>query len=104
MDEIDELRLKKMQEQQQRELNDSVKLQQQVMYLENLVRPYLSKEALTRYYNLKSAHQEIAIQALALLTEQIQYGNIKGKITDEQFKNFLMQIQPSKREFKFLRK
>ena len=93
-----------MNELQNKEVNDAIKLQQQIDYLENLVKPYLSKEAVTRYYNLKSVHPEIAIQALALIFENIQYGNIKEKINDEQFKNFLMQIQPQRKEFKFLRK
>ncbi len=89
-------------QEQQNNINEAVRLQQQIDYLEGLVKKYLTKEAITRYYNVKSAHPETAIQVLSLLAQSLQYGNIKEKITDEQFKSLLIQIT-QKKEFRLLK-
>lgn len=80
------------------------KLQQQIQQLENLVKQYLSKEAITRYNTIKLAHQEFAIHILTLITQLIQANQIKEKLSDEQFKKLIKQIQPQKKEFKIQRK
>tara|TARA_Y100000310_G_scaffold344780_1_gene459470 strand:+ start:9565 stop:9786 length:222 start_codon:yes stop_codon:yes gene_type:complete len=72
--------------------------------LENLAKQHLTKEAISRYYNIKAAHPELAVQVLAMLASFLQTNQIKEKITDEQFKNILKQIQPPKKEFKIHRK
>ena len=110
MDELEEIkkrRLMELQRQQQDNLKEQIgeqqQLQAQVEQLEAVVRQFLSREALQRYGNLKSAHQEKAIQLLALLGQAIQQGQIKEKITDEQLKNLLKRLEPEKKEFKIRR-
>ena len=61
-----------------------------------------SKEAISRYGNLKAAHPDVAIQAIAVIAQAA--GQIKEKISDEQFKNILKQMQKPKKEFKILRR
>ena len=106
MDELEALRQKKLQElqaQQQQQANEQVQLAQQVESLENLVKPKLTKEALQRYGNLKSAHPEKAVQLLVIIAQAIQQSNI-AQITDAQLKELLMKITPKQKEFKITRK
>lgn len=107
MDELDELkkrRLMELQKQQEdalrQQAQEDQQMQAQVDQLEAAVRQFLSKEALQRYGNLKAAHPEKAIQLLVILGQAIQQGQIKEKISDEQLKNLLARLQPEKKEFK----
>ena len=87
-----------------KEINEQYKmaqqLKEQVIMLENVAKQQMSKEAISRYGNLKIAHQETAIKAIAFIAQAIQSGYIKEKITDELFKEILRNIQ-EKKEFKF---
>ena len=61
MDELEALRNKRLEElqaQQNQQVNEQMQLAQQIDSLENLVKPKLTREALQRYGNLKSAHPE----------------------------------------------
>ncbi len=109
MNEIDEIKQRKIEELQRKilekqnsEIKEQIELNQQIEMLENIAKQYLSKEAISRYGNLKSAHPDVAIQAIAVIAQAA--GQIKEKISDEQFKNILKQIQKPKKEFKILRK
>jgi len=64
--------------------------------LEVLVKQFLTKEAISRYGNLKSAHPEQAIKALAIIAQLIEQNQIKHKLTDQEFKAILVQIQEKK--------
>lgn len=108
MDELEEIKKRKLMELQQGELlQEQAEEQQQIQtkleQLETLVKQFLSKEALQRYGNLKAAHQEKAIQLLVILSQAIQQGQIKEKLTDEKLKEILKQLQPEKKEFKIKR-
>jgi len=110
MDELEELKKKRLEELQkqqeeslQQQAQEQQQLQSQIEQLETLVKQYLSKEALQRYGNLKTAHQEKAVQLLVILGQAIQQGQIKEKITDEKLKEILKQLQPEKKEFKIKR-
>ena len=106
MDELEEIRKRKLMElqaQQQDAMQDQQQIQNQVEQLEALVKQFLTKEALERYGNLKTAHQEKAIRVLAILGQMIQAGQIKDKITDIQFKDILKKLEPQKKEFKIKR-
>ena len=109
MDELEELRKKKLMELQKEQQNNIQKesqeqqIQSQLGQLEIVVKQYLSKEALQRYGNLKAAHQEKAVQLLVLIGQAIEQGHIKEKISDEKLKNLLRQFQPEKKEFKIKR-
>ena len=104
MDELEEIKKRRLRElqkqQQQRQVEEQQELQSQIEQLEIIVKQFLSKEALQRYGNLKVAHQEKAVQLLAILGQAIQQGQIKEKLTDAQLKNVLKQLQPEKKEFK----
>lgn len=107
MDELEEIKRRKLmelqkqqEEQLQQQTQEQQQLQAQLEQLETVVKQFLSKDALQRYGNLKAAHQEKAIQLLVVLGQAIQQGQIKEKIRDEQLKNILKQMQPEKKEFK----
>ena len=61
-------------------------LNEQVAMLENVSKQHMTKEAISRYGNLKIAHKETAVRAIAFIAQAIQLGHIKEKITDETFK------------------
>ena len=111
MDDLEEIKKKKMEElqnllaeQQGEDLQEQLKLQQQIEMLEQMAKQYLTKEAISRYGNLKSAHPELAIQVIALIAQAVQTGQIKERISDAKFKQLLMQIQKPKKKFKIQRK
>jgi len=110
MDELDEIkrrRLMELQKQQEETLQNQAEEQQQLQsqleQLESVVKQFLTKEALQRYGNLKTAHQDKAVQLLVILGQAIQQGQVKQKITDEQLKNILKQLQTEKKDFKIKR-
>ena len=81
-------------------LNEQYKLAQQlkeqIMMLESVAKQYMSKEAISRYGNLKIAHQETAVKAIAFIAQAVQLGQIREKITDEIFKEILKNIHQKK--------
>ena len=107
---LDEIRKKKLeemmqsqQENVQQQAQEQAQIQQQIQQMESLVKQFLTKEALTRYGNLKSAHQEKAIQLLVILFQAIQKGQVKNQINDSSLKRFLEQLTPAKRDIKIKR-
>jgi len=78
-------------------------MQQQVAQIEEVVKRVLTKEALARYGNLKTAHQEKAVQLLLVLLQAMQKGQIKGKVDDAMLKKLLEQMEPKRKEFKISR-
>lgn len=103
MDELEEIKRKKLMELQNQQNNISQEqhqMQAQIGQLETMIKQFLTKEALQRYGNVKAAHQEKAVQLLIILGQAIQQGQIKEKITDEKLKEILTQLQPEKKEFK----
>lgn len=105
-DDIEAIKRRKLEELQRAQNNQTqqnAEIQQQVQALENFVKTKLTKEALVRYGNLKTAHPEKAIQLLALLGQALQTQNIQ-QINDEQLKDLLKRMEPAKRDFKITRK
>ncbi len=103
LDEIRKRRLEEMMQSQQQQAQEQAKVQQQIEIMENAVKQLLTKEALVRYGNLKSAHQEKALQLLLILFQAIQKGQIQSKIDDSTLKKVLEQLTPKPREFKIKR-
>ena len=105
MTDLEELKRKKLEElkTQQQPNSEEAQVQQQIAELELMVKQVLTKKALERYSNLKTAHPELAIQLLVLLSQAIQSGQIKT-VDDNALKNLLMRLQPKKHEFKMIRK
>jgi len=105
MDELEELkkkRLAELQQNQQEQIQEAAQLQQQVAMIESMVKQKLTKDALQRYGNIKAVDEEKAIQALLILAQLIQTKNI-NQINDDQFKQILMKLQKPKKEFKIKR-
>lgn len=75
----------------------------QIEMLESIARKYLTKEALSRYGNLKIAHPEIAIKAIAAIAQAVQFGHLERPLTDKEFKELLIEIQKGKKGFHFKR-
>ena len=105
MTDIEELKRKKLEElqRQQQPNSEEAQIQQQVEQLESVVKQRLTKKALERYGNLKTAYPELAVQLLILLSQAIQTNQIKT-IDDDALKNLLMRLQPKKHKFKMIRK
>lgn len=111
MNDIEEIRKKKLEDLQdkyfagqKKELKKQIQLQQQIEMLENMAKQFMTKEAISRYGNLKTAHYDKAIQVIALIAQAVESGQLKGKLDDESFKNLLQQLSPEKKEFKISRR
>ena len=109
MDDLDEIKKKKLAEMQQQALNQNFEQQtedqkifEQIFQLEQMVKPLLDKGALSRYGNIKTAHPDKAIQLLVALAQVIQQSGLT-KISDSQLKELLAKIS-STREIKIIRK
>lgn len=102
MSDLEELRRKRLEQLQQKQ-QDIEEFQQQVETLENYVKQRLTKEALSRYGNLKSAHPEKAVRVLTVLAQVLQTGQLQT-VNDEQLKDILTRMQEPKKDFKFTRK
>jgi DNA-binding TFAR19-related protein (PDSD5 family) len=74
---------------------------QQVMALEKIAKPMMSKESISRYGNLKAAHPETAIKAIAIVAQAVQMGQLRQQLSDPEFKEILIEIQKGKRTYKF---
>ncbi len=111
MNDLEDIKRKKIEElqgkyiaQQKKEIKKQIQLQQQIELLENIAKQFMSKDAISRYGNLKSAHPEKAIQSIALIAQAVESGQLKEKLDDDSFKRLLQQITPEKKEFRFNRK
>lgn len=107
---LDEIRKKKLEElmrlQQdkvQQQAQEQAQIEQQIEQMEGIVKQALTKDALARYGNLKTAHQEKALQLLVILFQAMQKGQIQSKIDDSTLKKILVQLTPKKREIKIKR-
>ena len=74
--------------------------QKQLQLLETTVKQYLTKEAITRYGNIKAAHPQKAIQVITVLAQLIQAGQIKEQMNDGKFKDLLLKMQEPKQNTK----
>ncbi len=97
--------LKKAQEKN----NEEELLKQQALLIKELEKQLtliLDKEALSRYYNIKTVNPELALTVAQYLIQLKAQGLIKEKIDDKRFKAFLEKIMPKKKEpkIKFIRK
>ena len=79
-------------------------LKQQLAAIESVAKQKMSREAITRYGNIKVAHPEIATKLLVSIVQAIQQGYITEKINDERLKEILREIQSHKKDFRIIRK
>ena len=102
MDELEQLRQRRMAQLQQEQnvaINEEAMLQQQIEQIESVVKQKMSKDALQRYGNIKSAHPEKALTLLAILGKGLESGQIKT-VDDKLLKLILLKIQEEKKQFK----
>lgn len=91
MDELAELRKRKIAEMQSAH-SEEANLQSQVAQLDALVKGKLSRDALVRYGNVRTAHPELWLQALVTVAQ------MPSPVSDAQYKTVLEKFQPKKRE------
>lgn len=97
---MEEQRINKNNKSEAEESEES-NLIKQIAILENVAKKNMTKEAISRYGNLKIAHPETAIKAIALIAQASQLGQIKKPLDDSEFKGLLLEIQEEKRSFNF---
>ena len=100
MDELERLKQKRMNELQER-LQEQAQEQEvlaQINELERAVKARMTKEAISRFGNVKSAHPERAVQALLVLSQlKVE------RIDDSILKHVLIELN-QKRDIKIKRK
>jgi len=105
-EELEELRQKKLMELQQRlaQEQQKVQMQQQIeMQKQALLRQILTAKARQRLTNLKMVKPDFAEQLELQLIQLAQQGRVNIPITDEQLKDILIRLQPSRRDIKIRR-
>lgn len=109
MDELEEIRKRKMLELRQQysqqasqEAYDESQAQQQLRQIEAVVRQRMTKEALSRFSNIKAADPDKASQIMVLLAQLLQTGRLT-MIDDNILKDILTRISGRKREMKIRR-
>lgn len=105
MDELDQIKMRRLQQMQQEQnsaMHQEALLQQQLDQVEALIKQHMTKDAIQRYGNIKSAHPEKALQILAVLGKGIEAGQLKT-VDDVMLKNLLSRLQEEKRDFNIRR-
>lgn len=77
--------------------NNQQELQKQLQEIESIAKQYLSKEALQRYGNLRTAFPEKAIKVATLIVQLINNNQITEKLDDQKFKYLLSQLEDKKK-------
>ena len=105
-DELEELRKRKLMELQQRlaQEQEKVQMQQQIeIQKQALLRKILTAKARQRLTNLKMVKPDFAEQLELQLIQLAQQGKVNIPMTDEQLKDILIRLQPSRRDIKIRR-
>jgi len=69
-----------------------LELAKNLKIIENVAKSKMSKEAVSRYGNLKIAHPDKAVKAISFIAQAVQSGQIQEIITDRQFKELLVRL------------
>ncbi len=102
-DELEAIRQRKLaalQEQALRKQQEEERRQQAEAQIQAILRGVLTEEARARLQNIKLVKPELAQAVEYQLATLAQSGRLQGKITDDQLKALLKQIQEKKRETK----
>ncbi len=109
-DEIAELRRRRMAQVQQQAVDQQMmqeemdRQKQADAQLQHVLMQILEPEARERLNNIKITRPDFARAVEQQLVMLAKSGRLKQKITDEQLKELLQQLQPAKREFNIRRK
>ena len=86
-------------------LNDeSIRMQQQIVMIENEAKKHLDSNALSRYSNLKVVHPEKALQVAAIIVQATQTNQFPDILDDTQLKELLIKLQEPSKEFRIKRR
>ena len=102
-DELDAIRQKKLAELQQQALQEQAEEQKQAdadVQKEAILRQILTPEARARLTNIRMVKPQFSEQIEMQLIQLASSGRLKGRVTDEQLKSLLAQIQGKERERK----
>jgi programmed cell death protein 5 len=109
MDELEQIRQKKLQQMQTEaanQLNEQMQqeamFQQQLETMESAIKQHMTKEAVSRYGNIKAASPEKAVQALIVMARAIETRQVT-QIDDALLKHFLGALTPEKHKFNLRR-
>jgi programmed cell death protein 5 len=106
LSELEELRKRREQELQeslQQSLQEQQLREQQELHKRKVLQKLLEPEARERLGRLRLGNPELAEKVEMLILYLYQAGQIKQKITDEQFKELLQKISQTKRETRIRR-
>lgn len=110
-DELAELRRRKMEELQRQQMeqqameHQAIQQEQQLeAQIQAILKQVLDPEARERLNTIKLTRPEFAKAVEQQIVMLAQSGRLRQKITDEQLKNLLQQLTPSKRDFSITRK
>ena len=74
------------------QLQAELELANNIKLIENVAKSKMSKDAISRYGNIKIAHPEKAVKVISYIAEAVHSGQINEIITDKQFKELLVRI------------
>lgn len=99
MEDIEEIRRKKMEELKQQQDEEQAKIQQEIQK-QVVLKQILDTKARERLTRIKMANPQYAEQIEAVLFQLLQAGRIKSKLTEDAFKELIRQVFGSqKKEF-----
>ena len=79
------------------EINERLRLQEEITKIEGIAKRYMTREAIIRYGNVKAAYPELALSVMAMIANAINSGQINAKIDDNTFKSILGKVQEGNR-------
>lgn len=104
MDDVEEIKKRKLEE-MRRQQEEEQNLVQQEMQKQLVLKQILDVKARERLTRIKMANPQYAEQIEAVLFQLLQSGQIKTKLTEDQFKQLIHQVFGSrKKEFRIERR